>query len=104
VLRIDYECAVRMVIAKADRRFSFRQLILIQRLIRPVWAYVIGDAIANGTLDPVPGWWKITCTTPRKRSEAGRAFFEAGPAPTIQQNREDIQMGLTASCESPTLR
>ena len=30
---------VRLVVAKADRRFSFRQLILIQRFIRPVWAY-----------------------------------------------------------------
>jgi capsid protein len=75
-----------MVIAKADRRFSFRQLILIQRLIRPVWAYVIGDAIASGTLEAVPGWWKITCTTPRKVTvDTGRE---------AQQNREDVQMGL----------
>ena len=29
---------VRLVVAKADRRFSFRHLILIQRFIRPVWA------------------------------------------------------------------
>jgi len=38
---------VRLIVAKADRRFSFRQMILERRFIRPVWAYVIGDAIIN---------------------------------------------------------
>ena len=28
---------VRLVVAKADRRFSYRQMILIQRFIKPVW-------------------------------------------------------------------
>src|SRR6202008_4999881 len=45
---------VRLVVAKADRRFSYRQLILIERVIKPVWAYVIGDAIARGNLPPMP--------------------------------------------------
>jgi hypothetical protein len=46
---------VRLIVAKADRRFSFRQMILESRLIKPVWAYVIGDAIARGFLPPIEG-------------------------------------------------
>jgi capsid protein len=46
---------VRLIVAKADRRFSFRQMILESRLIKPVWAYVIGDAIARGLLPPGGG-------------------------------------------------
>ena len=77
---------VRLVVAKADRRFSFRQMILIQRLIKPVWFYVIGDAIDRGDLTNVPGWWKISCVTPRRVSvDAGRE---------AQQNRADVEMGL----------
>ena len=33
---------VRLVVAKADRRFSYRQMILIQRLIRPATNYQAG--------------------------------------------------------------
>jgi capsid protein len=77
---------VRLVVAKADRRFSFRQLILIRRLIEPVWAYVIGDAIATGQLPAVPDWWKIACVCPKRVSvDAGRE---------AQQNRADVEMGL----------
>ncbi len=77
---------VRLVVAKADRRFSYRQLILIQRLIRPVWAYVIGDAIARGELPVVPNWHRISCTTPRRITvDAGRE---------AQQNRADVETGL----------
>lgn len=77
---------VRLIVAKADRRFSFRQMILERRLIRPVWAYVIGDAVARGLLPPIDGWWKI-CTVPPKRVtvDAGRE---------AQQNRADVEMGL----------
>jgi capsid protein len=61
-------------------------MILESRLIKPVWAYVIGDAIARGLLPPVEGWWKI-CTVPPKRVtvDAGRE---------AQQNRADVEMGL----------
>jgi capsid protein len=77
---------VRLVVAKADRRFSFRQLILIRRLIEPVWAYVIGDAIATSQLPAVPDWWKIACVCPKRVSvDAGRE---------AQQNRADVEMGL----------
>ena len=77
---------VRLIVAKADRRFSFRQMILERRMIRPVWTYVIGDAISRGLLPPIEGWWKI-CTVPPKRVtvDAGRE---------AQQNRADVEMGL----------
>jgi len=77
---------VRLVVAKADRRFSYRQLILIQRLIRPVWFYVIGDAIARCELSAAKNWWQIACVTPRRITvDAGRE---------AQQNRADVEMGL----------
>lgn len=77
---------VRLIVAKADRRFSFRQMILERRLIKPVWTYVIGDAINRGLLPPIESWWKI-CTVPPKRVtvDAGRE---------AQQNRADVEMGL----------
>ena len=83
---------VRLIVAKADRRFSYRQLILINRLIEPVWAYVIGDAIARGELEAMPQWWRIACTTPRRVSvDAGRE---------AQQNRADVEMGLKTISQS----
>ena len=83
---------VRLIVAKAARRFSFRQLILIQRFIRPVWAYVIGDAIARGDLEAAPGWWKINCTRPKSVTvDAGRE---------AQQNRADVETGLKTLSES----
>ena len=82
---------VRLIVAKADRRFSYRQLILIQRLIRPVWAYVIGDAIARGELTPIVNWQRIACTTPRRITvDAGRE---------AQQNRRDVEAGLKTLSE-----
>lgn len=77
---------VRLVVAKADRRFSFRQLILIQRLMKPVWAYVIADAIQRGELEPVLDWHRISCVCPKRITvDAGRE---------AQQNRADVEMGL----------
>jgi capsid protein len=94
VLPFEFACdsskiggaGVRLVVAKADRRFSYRQMVLIQRLIKPVWFYVIGDAIDRGELPAMPGWWKISCTCPKRVSvDAGRE---------AQQNRADVEMGL----------
>jgi len=94
VLPYEFSCesskiggaGVRLVVAKADRRFSYRQMILIQRLIKPVWFYVIGDAIDRGELPTILGWWKISCVTPRRITvDAGRE---------AQQNRADVEMGL----------
>ncbi len=74
---------VRLIVAKADRRFSFRQMILERRLIQPVWAYVIGDAISRGLLPPVTAWWKIAAVCPRRVPvDAGRE---------AQQNRADVE-------------
>ena len=74
---------VRLIVAKADRRFSFRQMILERRFIRPVWAYVIGDAISRGLLPPIAGWWKISSVPPRRVTvDAGRE---------AQQNRADVE-------------
>ena len=77
---------VRLIVAKADRRFSFRQMILERRLLRPVWAFVIGDAIERGLIDPVAGWWKISSTPPK------RVVVDSGRE--AQQNRADVEMGL----------
>jgi capsid protein len=77
---------VRLIVAKADRRFSFRQMILERRLIRPIWTYVIGDAINRGLLPPIEGWWKISSVPPKRVTvDAGRE---------AQQNRADVEMGL----------
>jgi capsid protein len=77
---------VRLIVAKADRRFSFRQMILERRLIRPVWAYVIGDAVSRGLLPAAPDWWKIATVPPKRVTvDAGRE---------AQQNRADVEMGL----------
>ena len=77
---------VRLIVAKADRRFSFRQMILERRLIKPVWTYVIGDAISRGLLPPLEGWWKISSVPPKRVTvDAGRE---------AQQNRADVEMGL----------
>ncbi|MCC6356260.1 MAG: phage portal protein, partial [Verrucomicrobiae bacterium] len=77
---------VRLVVAKADRRFSFRQMILIGRFLNPVWAYVIGDAIERGLLENVVGWHRVRFQCPRRLSvDAGRE---------AQQNRADVEAGL----------
>jgi capsid protein len=77
---------VRMVVAKADRRFSHRQNILIRRFLTPVWKFVIGDAITRGEIPLIAGWWKISVVTPRRVTvDAGRESL---------QNREDVKAGL----------
>lgn len=61
-------------------------MILEKRFIRPVWAYVIGDAIERGLLPPVEGWWKIAIVGPKRVTvDSGRE---------AQQNRADVEMGL----------
>ncbi len=77
---------VRLVVAKADRRFSYRQLILIERFLKPVWLFVIGDAIKSKRLPEVVNWTKVAFTTPRRITvDAGRE---------AQQNRADVETGL----------
>ena len=82
---------VRLVVAKADRRFSYRQLILIERFIKPVWLFVIGDGIATRQLPEQVDWTKVAFTTPRRITvDAGRE---------AQQNRADVEMGLKTLSE-----
>ena len=82
---------MRLVVAKADRRFSYRQLILIERFIKPVWLFVIGDAIATRQLPEQEDWTKVAFTTPRRITvDAGRE---------AQQNRADVEMGLKTLSE-----
>ncbi len=77
---------VRLIVAKADRRFSYRQMILIQRLLRPTWGYVIGDAIDRGELAPMKNWNRVGWVCPRRVTvDAGRE---------AQQNRADVETGL----------
>lgn len=77
---------VRLTVAKADRRFSYRQTLLIDRMLRPLWLWVIGHAIATGKLEAVENWTEINFTTPRRVTvDAGRE---------AQQNREDVKAGL----------
>lgn len=77
---------VRLTVTKADRRFSYRQTLLIDRMLRPLWLWVIGHAIATGKLEAVENWTEINFTTPRRVTvDAGRE---------AQQNREDVKAGL----------
>lgn len=77
---------VRLTVAKADRQFSYRQTLLIDRMLRPLWLWVIGLAITEGKLPAVEGWTEVNFTTPRRVTvDSGR---EAA------QNRADVQAGL----------
>ena len=77
---------VRLIVAKADRRFSYRQNVLIDRMLRPIWLFVIGHAISAGKLPPAENWTEVDFVTPRRVTvDAGRES---------QQNREDIKAGL----------
>lgn len=77
---------IRLIVAKADRRFSYRQMILIQRLLRPTWGYVIADAIDRGELPAVANWHLVSWVCPRRVTvDAGRE---------AQQNRADVETGL----------
>ena len=77
---------MRFVVAKADRKFTHRQAILVQRFLTPVWGYIIGSAIKDGELKAVDNWTNVSWTTPRKVTvDAGR---------DAQQNRQDIESGL----------
>lgn len=78
--------AARLVVAKAERVFSSRQQVLINRLLIPTWGYVIGNAIANGDLPPNDNWHRVNWVTPRRVTvDAGRE---------ASANQRDIEMGL----------
>lgn len=78
--------SVRLIIAKADRKFQHRQSILIQRFLTPVWGYVIGNAIKDGIIPANDYWHRVQWTTPRRVTvDTGRDAIA---------NRADIKAGL----------
>lgn len=84
--------AIRLVTAKAARRFRARTALVANKLTRPTWFYVIGDAIDRRLLKPVKGWHKIKVTGPKSITvDAGRDG---------ESNRRDIQMGLRLPTDS----
>ncbi len=84
--------SVRLITAKASRRFELRQQAIIQRMLVPTWAYIIGDAVDRGELAPVKGWNKVRFVTPRKITvDAGRENKE---------NRADVEAGLKTFSDS----
>jgi capsid protein len=77
--------AVRLAIAKFQRRARNRTNVLKTRLVRGAWFFVIGDAIDRGIIPPIKGWSKVGVTPPRdvtvdagRESEANRRDVEAG--------------------------
>ena len=83
---------MRFVVAKADRKFSHRQSVMVQRFLTPVWGYIIGCAIKDGYLPSNEYWTNVSWTTPRKVTvDAGR---------DAQQNRQDIESGLKTLTEN----
>jgi lambda family phage portal protein len=78
--------SVRLITAKAGRRFEKRQQAIINRMLIQTWGYVIGDAIDKGELAPMKDWYKVRFVTPRKITvDAGRESKE---------NRADVETGL----------
>ena len=82
---------MRLVVAKADRRFSYRQLILIERFLKPVWLFVIGDAIASGQLTAVENWTKVAFTTPRRISAITADPYGAPAIPALAASAFDYK-------------
>jgi len=77
---------VRLIVAKSDRIFSWRQTLIINRFLKPIWGYVIADAILKELLALVDGWQRSTWVTPKRITvDAGR---------DAAQHRADIQAGL----------
>jgi capsid protein len=58
----------------------------MNRLLTPVWGYVMGDAITSGAVPSCESWNKVLWTTPKSVTvDAGR---------DAAQNRADIEYGL----------
>jgi lambda family phage portal protein len=78
--------ATRLVVAKTERTVNARQDMLIHRALNPIYAYVLGTAIANGDLPSNDNWYKVNWVTPRRVSvDAGRESAA---------NQKDVEMGL----------
>lgn len=86
--------AIRVDVSKAQRRFEARQTLLFEKLIAPVWFFVIGTKIDRKQLRATANWWKITAGTPRQFTvDAGR---------NEESNRRDVEKGLKTPGDSYT--
>ena len=84
--------AIRMIVAKAQRRFRQRTEIITNRLVRPTWFYVIGTAIDRGELPAIKHWSKVRVTPPKDITvDSGR---------DSEANRRDVRMGLKLPTDS----
>jgi len=76
--------AQRFILQKCQRRFNERTM-LINRILKRAWFYVIGTKIYRRELPDSPGWWRVQCQPPSKITvDVGRE---------AQQNRDDIKLG-----------
>lgn len=101
--------AIRLVTAKAQRRFRSRTALLAERLVQPVWFYVIGDAIDRGDLPAIKNWSKIKITPPRdvtvdagRESEANRRDVAAGlklPTTAFEEQGDDFLDSMRKKAE-----
>lgn len=65
--------STRMVVSKAARHFERRQSELIEAFMRPVWLFVIGDAIRRGRLAAQEDWTEVEWACPKSITvDAGR--------------------------------
>jgi capsid protein len=87
---------MRFIMQKAQRRFAKRQENFKKRVLRRIWGYVIGDAIARGKLPSNPEWTRVNWQAPAELSvDAGR---------DAAQDREDVKMGLMSEAEHYGMR
>lgn len=87
---------MRFVMEKAQRRFTERQMNFIRRVMRRIWGYVIGNAIARGKLPDNPEAFRVKWQVPAKLSvDAGRNSSE---------DREDVKYGLMSEAEHYGMR
>jgi len=78
--------SMRLIVAKAARKFAHFQSVLMNRFLTPVWGYVIGDAVNCLNARSCEHWHKVLWTTPKSVTvDAGR---------DSAQNRADIEFGL----------
>lgn len=80
--------SVRLVTAKADKVFKQRQSILIEKLLNPLWGFVIGTRITDNIAPAVECWPKVNWQLPRRITvDAGRE---------AQQDRADLETGISS--------
>lgn len=82
--------SVRMTLRLLQETITQRQSLMIARICKRVWGYVINSYINDGKLPQNPSWWKVDWQTPAELSVDLRQQ---------QQDREDLKLGLTTYSE-----